>query len=342
MDDVSVLFTSAFLEDLKRRYSSMPNYDQPLIYRVATSDELNDVRGELEAWLGELPSRSLPQLVGNLKGTDQTFIEAYHELAVGALLSSLGLQPRYEVSFANLKPDWSTCGTAAIPPLIVEVLTLNEPNSFRQTQSALSELYFRLKKIQFPGVVLMVRFNSRDHCLSRNLVAQTANSVQRWLLERSPETGAELRVNKLFFKVVKRDDNPKLRCWLPAECFYANTQRLEKAIQKKVQKYKGVALEHHAAFLIAVAASPVMGLDLNHLCDVLVGSWVVNTTRKEATDGIPEGSTAWIPGGLFARSNRTLSGVLWVWRDFTRWRIQVVLNPQATNSIPDGVFPTVA
>ena len=337
-----MLFTAEYLGELERRHSSRPGYDQPLVYRVATSDELRDVKSELESWLRALSATDRRVLLGNLRGTDETFLEAYHELAVGAMLASFGFKLNYQARFGTLTPDWSADATCGAPPLCVEVVTVNEPAALRSTHSATNELFHRLKGIPYGGILTWC-FATSDHALDRNHVPRIASEVRRWLVPSQPGTprpaaGAELPLDNLVFRVVKCDPNSPLRCRPPAEVFYANRRRLREAIAEKIKKYGDTALKERIALLIAVVADPLSGLSADSLVDVLFGSEVVKVSCDEPADELAEVPTFRVPDGLFRNASKALSGVLWVEGTAGRWRMDVVLNPEAANPIPVGVF----
>jgi len=339
MSDTPILFTDVYLKDLRRRYSERRSHEQPLVYRIGVSDEHSNVRRDLEDWLRTLPGAESSQLIGNLKGTDSTFIEAYHELAVGALLCSVGLHPRYEADFDRLKPDWSTYATSGAPSLFVEVRTLNKPDQFRKNQSALAELYAGVKRIQCPGVVLAVRFTGHAQCLTRKLVQEAVSKVKTWLLKENPAINAELPINELIFKIARRDDNPKLRCWLPATCFIPNVDRLKNAIKEKIRKYRDVAHRHDAALLIAVVASPLTGLKLRHMSDVLPVLWVENPVCSKGSGEAATLAASRVSGEPFGSLDTALSGILWVWCDAAAtWQMKLGLNPLASTPVPSGLF----
>lgn len=334
MTESRSIFTNEYLDDLRRHYEGRRSYEQPLTYGVAVGEDWRDTRAELESWIRMIPDEQRPQVIGNLRNS-QTFFEAYHELAVGALLRSLGFQPQYEETFENLTPDWFVDTTN--PLLLIEVVTVNEPDTLRRAYSATVELYSRIVGIPFAGTVKW-DFASPDHSLQMKQVAQIARGVRRWLIQEDPNAGAKRRVDKLVFEVVKRDDSQHLRCRPPFRYGYANRKRLEEAIKEKVKRYEGIALEKRAALVIAVTATGLSGLSLDSLLDVLLGSEAVKVSCKEPTEESAELSTIRVPDGLFESWRKTLSAVLWVEGSAGQWRMEAFLNPYARNPVPDGIF----
>src|SRR5574341_1577471 len=119
------VFSGEWLQQIQHRYDHYPDYKKPHIHRIATSNELQSVRDEIEQWLARLPEAARGRVVANVRSA-RSFRQTYHELAVGHILRRLGYEVEYEKAINNLTPDWHLEPKDKIPPFLVEVFTANQ------------------------------------------------------------------------------------------------------------------------------------------------------------------------------------------------------------------------
>src|SRR5438094_596793 len=118
------MFDERFVADLQRRYAGRPEWDWPDLLWVSTSPERAPQRAWMADALAAIAEPGRTKLRHHLQ-TESRFLDAYHELAVMAILRDARAPADYEVDLGGKTPDLFVPPGLIGPPLLVEVCTKN-------------------------------------------------------------------------------------------------------------------------------------------------------------------------------------------------------------------------
>jgi hypothetical protein len=312
-----LVFTEIWLQELAQRYRNYKRHTKPFVYFVATEEEFQPVRKQIEDWVLLLPEHLRKRAITSLQ-SENGIQQTYHELAVGSILRNLELKPEYEQNFNGLTPDWYvSAGDGS--KFIVEVLTENSSKTVEAWDARLSELHGRISELLCDfALSIDIPFDWNSICLDSRRSKFIANEVKNWLIKANPPIGAELQLDEFTFEVAFRD-RKFVHVMLIGPCrpFWVNAQPLCENIEGKIHKYKTLAESYKIPFVVALVAEFRTGYGVEELESVLFG-------QKS--------------NGLFVKKP-LLSGAIWAWKSKEyKWQMKSYLNPLAQNRLPTNVF----
>ena len=312
-----LVFTENWKSELESRYRNHKRYTKPFIYFVATENEFQSIREQLEEWVSALPEDLRKErAIKNLR-SEESFRQTYHELAVGALLKNSGLKTEYDKEFNGKTPDWFISSNDGSQDFIVEVFTENISQSAASWDTRLSDLQGRLSDLPFDFALCVdVPFDWNPVILDSRRSKTIAEGVRAWLANNNPSVGEELHLDEFSFEVILRDRGcSKVKLMGFARPFWVNPRPLKENIAEKVHKYKVLVTANRIPFVVAVVMEFRTGYGADDLENILFGQ-----------------------DGLF-KNESLLSGVILASRSNTnKWEMKCYLSLDAQNPLPANLF----
>lgn len=323
-------------EHLARRFG----HEQPLAYRVATSPRLAHIRRQVEKIVAKLPEESRDALVPRLRS--EGFLAAYHELAVGGLLMTLGHRVDYEPALASgdqtLRPDWVAVGPGG-RRVAVEVLSPGRSEDSRAVDAARADLRARLHRLPH-DCMLSVSCPDGDVRLSQAGNKAIARSVDRWLRGGAVPGGQMVEAGVQFTIGMRDVGLDSVATVGPGGSFWVDTPALSAKIREKGAKYQDVSASHDMPFVLAVVPDQTAGYGEDDLVDVLWGEDVLGVTFDRTDGTVIATRRSRAPGGLFAEGVAGLSGMLWALMGaFGSWHARLHRNPLAAVPVDAELIP---
>ena len=335
------VFDLTWIESIRRRYGRLPRYERPIIYSIAVDEEYQDLRTEIESWVGHLPIAAKDKVIPKLHSSEN-FQQTYNELAVGHTIRQLGFKPEYEKPIDGFTPDWFVHPRDGAPAFVVEAFTSNPPQGRVANLRRLNHLLGRLYEIPV-GVALSVRANEVSEIPDQRESKKIKKAVERWLMAGSPAIGDRAKFGGFTFEVIHKNANYKhVFSMVPAGLLKTNTfwvdgNLLKQGIEEKVNKYSFLG-RAGTPLTVGVVADFYTGLGRDDLDGALFGDEAVQLVMERTTGNIIESRLTRRANGLFARTGSALSAVLWVSRESGNWKSEAVHNPNALNPLPDTAF----
>ena len=334
-----LVFTEIWLQELVNRYRNHKRHTKPFVYFVATEDEFQATREQVEEWVAILPEHLQKKAIANLRA-EANFQQTYHELVVGSLFRNLGLLTEYEKAFNGQTPDWFVSSSDGSQHFVVEVVTENISQSVASWDARISNLQGRLSELQFDFALgVHVPFDLNVASLDSRHCKSITERVKQWLANDNPSIGNEKEIDGFSFEVAFRDRGYSHVLLIGfARPFSVNPQPLKENIEEKVRKYQALATSNKIPFMVAVVMEFRTGYDAEELENVLFGQEVVDVAFDKTTNQIINQATRRRNDGLF-KDRPLLSGVILARRpNMGKWEIKSYLNPNAQHPLPADIF----
>jgi hypothetical protein len=326
------VFTEEWVNKIRNCYERRPGL-KPYLYLVATKDEYQATRAEIEIWVSNLPQNIQPKVISNLQSS-RNHIHTYNELAVGSALKQLGYQLEYEKALNCLIPDWYVYPKGTIAAFIVEVFTAKPSENRIAQQHQKKDLFKRLEQIPI-DVSLNIRFRG-SVVLDPKKNKILATEIRRWLEDEDQLVGTKLFKKGIIFEIFRRGVGfPHVTVGASLDMFWVNSKSLREKINDKIRKYKNLLQKVRIPFVIAIIPDSRTGLDLDNFGDVLIGQEIVElilNNNKIIGHKNRRNST-----GLFCKKP-SLSAAIWAWRSQGKWKIKSAHNPNAAHPLPRNTF----
>lgn len=174
------VFTPDFIAQIRRKYDRLPEYQRPLVAKIATDARRAEDRERIELWLARVREDDVRKLVALLRDRGH-FLHTYHELAFVQRVLARGwtaeYERRYDVGGRQLTPDWTiTLGGVEV---ICDVFTGGLIEHHGRSEEAIRELIGRLSALEFPHLVRLNVPNGFD--LSARDQKQMCVAFATWL-----------------------------------------------------------------------------------------------------------------------------------------------------------------
>lgn len=330
------VFSDKWKEEIKERYGHKPRFDRPVIYSVATNDELCS---EIEEMATHLPVEAQARLLPRLRKS-KGFREAYNELVAGYILRKrLDYEIEYERPICGLTPDWHVHSKGDVPAFFVEGFTINPSKATSDDEVRWNNLLGRLREIPI-NVILYIRLKSRTCPPNTTESKEIAREVGKWLAATANQVGERLTTHGISFENVGRNRNKARVAYMgPASTSFVNTERLRQAIKVKAKKYQDLAALG-TPLAVSIVPGFLSGYDLEDLQDLLWGSQSVSFSFDESAGEVVDLVPFRKDNGLMKTLRPAVSAVLWIVRKERDWSITAVYNPNAENPLPLRTFQT--
>lgn len=333
------VFSEDFVAGMRHRYEQKKSHDRPTLFRIATTDDLQDRRDEIELWVAELRPRARRAFLRRLRHPDQ-WLAARNELAVAAQLRSLGYHLDYEKKLQvlhqgkgePLTPDWYVQGKGDMPPFLVEVATIDWP---LDTQG--DDLKRRLEQI-LVDACLFVDPRQAEGGLSQQRNKRIARCVRLWLTNDNPAAGEWACFEGVRCKLEDWGLGcPTLHCEILADP-WVDMRPLREKIEKKIDRYKRLATEMQLPLAIAVVPNESTPYDFGTFDWALFGSVGLQVFR-DASGGFTDQQVVRDKQGLLRRVNPAFSaGIMVLRKPQGQWEMKAIHNPDAANPLPADTF----
>lgn len=325
------VFTSEYIQRIKKRYRNNKAWNKPSLYQISVCEEYKVFRDEIEAMFALLSPNEQKKVISRLQ-SEELYLHARHELAVGWLLKQLGYQVEYEQSFeakssSVCTPDWYVHPTDKAPAFVIEVFTSSYDSS-EENQNFLNQvkdLEGRLREINC-NVSLMVdlEYESSDtnnESLTPIQSKRIAREIRQWL-ENQPPNGAMLEGNGFIYHDIKyTTDFSNVQPVIVPKAEIVDSRKLRNKISEKIKKYKHLEMP----LVVCLFIDSVWGW--LYLRGVLMGK----SGGRVLYDN---------PIGLFEEKPE-LSAVVWIDRKspcVDGWEILAIYNKAATKPLPGNTF----
>lgn len=331
---MDLVFTPDFTERLRRKYSHLPEYDQPILCYVALDPEAEETRKRIETWLADIPpTPRLPLLVKRLQSPTK-LQEAYHELVVFHLFRSLGHRIQYEMSLSDgvnaVTPDWCILKADGTPWFAVEVFTANPSDEERSNIERRRRFLDRLRAIQ-GNVVLGIDELPGYQPPEKLKSDKIASDLEVWLASTPHFCGLETVLGDMRFKVEAVCPHAKTLQYIgPTRMLTVNVRGLKRKICDKIRSYRTILTSIQVPLVVAVVPGDFI-LDKSDIQTALIGQEVVSPVQFG-----PEGATTY---AVATANNGLLTGeqsvdsivsvVAWVDRVKGEWSLELFHHPAA-------------
>lgn len=333
------VFTDKCVARLRDRWEGHEPHERPTLCRIATAENLQDRRDEIELWVAELAPGPQHAFIGRLQHVDQ-WLAARNELAVAAQLWRLGYHLKHEKTLQvlhqgkrkPLTPDWYVQGKGDIPPFLVEVATIDWP---LDTQG--DDLKRRLEQI-LVDACLFVDPRQAEGGLSQPRNKRIAHCVKLWLTGDNPAVGEAACFEGVRCKLEDWGlGRSTLHCEILAD-LWVDMRPLRKKIEKKIDRYKRLATEMQLPLAIAVVPNESTPYDFTTFDWALFGSVGLqvfqDASGRSIGDQVVRGKE-----GLLRQVNPAFSaGIMVLRKPQGQWEMKAIHNPDAANPLPADTF----
>jgi hypothetical protein len=327
------VFTPDFVADMQRRYDRFPEYQKPLISKIATAKYRSDDRERIESWLVRLDSDDIRAFVSLLRNADQ-FLHAYGELAVAQVLLDAGWSVAYERPYnANgqrLTPDWTLRrGTLHV---ICDVFTAGLVESRGHSESATREVIGRLSTIEAPYLVNLDVPNG--FTLAPTDQKQLCGEFARWV-RADVGIGSIWRRNDCTIKIVGPSRGRIVVIATDNVHIVPTAVSITTNLREKARKYGVLGLP----LLVAATKHPDAEADELMFADCVLGDLVYRSIQL--ANGSIVGATVREPGGAFD-GRAELSAAFWI-NPYAIGRLdhQLIPNPAAVRPLPEELIASL-
>ncbi len=323
------VFAEAYLEKLRRRWSTRDERDWPLVARIALLDYRSDDRDWIEASVDQMHPADQPKMIQNLQ-TEKQFITAYNELVVGQLFANLGLNPRYEAEFetANGKrtPDWYLGGST---PIVCDVFTAGLVQARDADETSVREIEARLSEIKAAYTIGLQVENGGD--IDPRGRRDITTGATQWLAAQ-PQQGDTLRIGRALLEVMLVGGDRVDVITMEPMHIVETPPKLAENFDEKTKRYAPLGLPLVAAAVKHHRAE----IHIEDVEDTLLGK-LVYVSRETASGRIVEGEER-VPNGIFS-SRPDLSAAIWIEpHHLPEPVIKVWVNPSANRPVPTDLL----
>jgi hypothetical protein len=340
---VTQIFTQQWIEQTIERYKHLRDYQQPYIYRLASTEEGRARLEHIEALAAELPQDVVDKLIPDLRD-ERKHQHTYHELEVGRFLREQGFHIEYEKAFEGFpecNPDWYVQAGEHTPAFIVEVFTDNvagKPKEERLRDDAIADLCYRIERINSDFAVhVRVKRDVIPTVRENKLLIPL---IERWLLDEQPPFHFERAFGDVSVRVFHRSEEYQHTWAKPIDdAFTVDKQPLAKKIEKdKVDQCKDLSVALSLPLVICIVPNFFTARSIRTLDDILYGQEAVEIAYDEEVGAIGGHRLIRKPDGLFAELPK-LSGVLWFEPNPSGTsRAQFIPNPNALLPLPPDLL----
>ncbi len=327
------VFTDGWISQIRKKHEQRQGL-RTYLYLLATKDEYQTTRAEIENWINGLPEIIRSKLISRLRSS-KNHIQTYNELAIGSVLKQLGYQLEYEKPLSGHTPDWYVHLKGEIPAFIVEVFTANPSNEWTAQRGQKIDLVKRLEQIPI-DVTMNIRFRG-NMALDQHQNKIIATKIRKWLEDDNPPVGTQISLTGIILKVIYRGRGFSHVTLAFSDIFWVNSKSLREKIKNKIDKYKDFLQEGRIPYVISIVPNPLTGLEQNNFIDVLFGQEIINLAVDKDSGIIAEERFERNSNGLFLISS-SLSAAIWSWRSQEHWKFKAAYNPTATYPLPKNTF----
>ena len=327
------VFTDGWISQIRKKHEQRQGL-RTYLYLLATKDEHQTTRAEIENWINGLPEIIRSKLISRLRSS-KNHIQTYNELAIGSVLKQLGYQLEYEKPLSGHTPDWYVHPKGDIPAFIVEVFTANPSNEWTAQRRQKIDLVKRLEQIPI-DVTMNIRFRG-NMALDQHQNKIIATKIRKWLEDDNPPVGTQISLTGIIFKITYRGRGfPHVTLGF-FDIFRVNSKSLRGKIKDKIDNYKDLLQEVRIPYVISIVPNPLTGLEQDNFIDVLFGQEIINLAVDKASGIIAGQRSERNSNGLFL-IGPSLSAVIWSWKSQGNWNFKAAHNTNATHPLPLDTF----
>lgn len=247
------MFDDAYASALAERYARRPEWVRPACYVLATSPERVPQRGWLSAALNAMPAQASARYVTRLEA-DPTFLAAYNELAVAAVLLDRGYDVEPDPELEGLTPDFLV-RREEDGPTIVEVYTRHRSDAQLRAERRWQELRVRARAIPVPvGLVARLPDESELAAPDSGTCVRIIKELKRELLSLANPVGTTLFVEGYLFHVFPGATGLRAVMTTPPAFGWHDADQVLEAIGEKVSRYAKLVGEAQMRMVVVVAA----------------------------------------------------------------------------------------
>lgn len=247
------VFDDNYAQRIQTQFASRPSWSRPPIYEMATAPAREGQRLWLSAELAALTPEVRARFMTRLEARP-SFLAAYNELAVSAIVRATGYDVVPEPSLSGLTPDFLVShGENA--RTIVEVYTRHRSDTQLREEQRWKELAARGNQIPVPvGIVVRAHDDSAPAAPESGLGAALVQQLRNQLLSMPEPLGHVIVIGNYAFSVLHPLDGPTAVLSTPGATGWQDADQVLDAINEKVSKYADVAAEHNTNLMVVVAA----------------------------------------------------------------------------------------
>lgn len=184
----------------------------------------------------------------------ESFLAAYNELAVSAILRATGYDVVPEPSLSGLTPDF-LASRGESERKIIEVYTRHRSDAQLREEQRWKELAARGSQIPVPvGIVVRALDGIAPAAPDSGASATLIHQLRTELLAMPEPLGHVIVIGAYAFTVLHRLDSPTAILSTPGATGWQDADEVLEAINEKVSRYAELAAEHHTSLVVVVAA----------------------------------------------------------------------------------------
>jgi hypothetical protein len=329
----SHVFTPEFVADMRRRYDRFPEYQRPLVAKIATAEYREDDRERIESWVSRLGTEDLSKLTALLRDADH-FLHTYNELAFAQLLLDEGWTVEYERPYdlddGRLTPDWTI--TRGDVHVVCDVFTAGLIDDRGRIESATRQLIGRLSVIKAPHLVRLDVPHGFQ--LPAPHQKQLCAEFAKWL-RTGVGIGSVWQHSDCTIEVVGPSRGNIDVMATDAMHIVPTATSITTNLRAKAKKYGALRVP----LLVAAVKHPDAEADATMFSDCVLGEFVYRSFQLPG--GSIVGGTDREPGGAFD-GRPELSAAFWL-NPYAIGRAEhlLITNPSAARPLPDPLISTL-
>ena len=309
-----VFFDDTIREALLDKHGYKRASHRPEHFALATYPAREGQRSWVNQTLASLGSGGAESLFRNVQ-TQGRFLQSYNELAVAAILQTLGMKVAYEREIQGKTPDFLALDPDDRPTHIVEVLNRKRPKAVEAADRRWQELADRFALIDKPWRLRVARFSGDRGGPYSDEALHMVRETEKWLTSNRIAVNEGWSIGDYAFTVVAKSPGTQLELLTPMEEVWVDSDTLAQDIRDKVSRYDDVAEKLGVPLIVVVGADDNLAVSSDIVNSALGGQLSVSLNLN--VWGIGTGSTKSRPMKMHATDaprswNTALSGVGWL------------------------------
>lgn len=327
------IFTPEFVANMRRKYDRFPEFQRPLVAKIATETYREDDRALVESWIARLDPSDVAKLAPLLR-KPRHFLHTYGELAIAQLLLDaqcvVTYERRFKVGDQSLTPDWTIqYGEVTI---ICDVFTAGLLDDRGVVESATRQLIGRLSRIQQPFQVrLDIPHGFALPPAEQKLFCAAFNE---WL-RSDIGIGSIWRRNECRIEITGVSAEHVTVVATDAMHIVPPATSITENLREKAKKYGVLGLP----LLLAAVKHPDAEADQEMFSDCVLGELVYRSVQLP--DGSITGGTCHERGGAFDGRSE-LSAAYWL-NPYSIGRLDrmLIANPESVRQLPRALISSL-
>lgn len=273
---IEAVLDDGYADLMRQRFTGRPSWSRPPIYDLATLA----TRARQRCWLGAT-LKAIPPLQRDRFRTrleaPRSFLAAYNELAVAAILQGAGFEVVLEPEADGKTPDLLV--TRDAHSALVEVYTRFRTDQQLRDEQRWRELAARVTDIGVPvAIVVRATDGAAASAPDSTTCVELVERLRKELLSLTEPVGRTVVIGRYAFQVHNRISGVRAMLSTPPALGWHNADQVLDAVREKVSRYATIASSHGWMLVVIAAAEPQSSFTGDLLRVALTGAQSIVTT----------------------------------------------------------------